>query len=249
MKQFKTFITYIGFYLVSCVLLAYDQLSVLVTKANGEPNAVGAWLGERFGQSYWFGAMFIPIIVLVCHKIFGFLDDAEGMSAKTTKLLGLFSSLVLVAVQVLIRLKTDNDSFFTGLVTFTNSGGVPTDIYDRALAAASFFAVGVLGYCFFSAFIGGVGYNFVEVTTYYTDSGFAYDEQVSGLKTAIWPHIVLGIATTALPSLMARTPLILIPLFFFIITLMRYRTKKSLAYTCVAFGAIALLACVAFLFI
>lgn len=175
---------------------------------------------------------------------FNWFDDALFLSKKAALWLGLLSSSALLVLQVYIRYTYGHYGFISMprlLPTYAY-----LEAYQAYLIFGRYVLVGILGFSLFNiVFAEGdnVGYDFVEVTTYFTDSGFAYNQTVSDIKTAVWGYIVVGLTTTILPFLVSMNPLVILVLGFCLLRLLKHRSKKAVWLKRIAIWVVCLLAC------
>lgn len=226
-KFIKGAINYLGFYLVVIALICKPNMDILFTLVNGEFNLIGQALVDMAGEGfYFFGFMFIPIITIGCHALFGFLDDAIGFSPKTAVTVGLISSLILTIVQAILRIGYDNYSFIMYYHDYENYFVLSSILEYRILSNIYLVATGLLGFSIYSFFVSGASYEYIEITTYYNDSGFEYDSKTSDTKYAIWLHVVLGLATTIIPIFLANSPLIIFVLLLCLVLSFKHKNKE-----------------------
>lgn len=232
----KAFITYLGFFLVVACLIAKQNVDLLFKNFDGSFNAVGQVLVKLSGEGfYFFPFMFIPIIMILGHLIFGLLENASGFSPKANLIIGISSVVGLCVVQVLLRTLFKIDSFFSFYALYPNYDIVDTVPLFRILNIAQLVLTFILGFCFYSFFVGDATYEYVTITTYYDGSGMEVDSKTSDSKFAIWLHILLGILTTAIPLVLGFSPLVIFCIIPFILFLIRHSSVKTLVLKAVVF--------------
>ena len=239
----KALITYLGFYLVIITLICNPQTDILFTTVDGEFNAVGKILAHAFGEgSYYFGFMFIPIIMIVSHALFGLLDDAKGFSPKVAVIVGLISSIIITAIQVIFRVCYDNYSFIMFYHNYENYFLLSSILEYRILSDINMLAIFFLGFSVYSFFVSDASYEYIEITTYYNDSGMEVGNSTSDSKNAIWIHIVLGLLTTLIPIFFANTPLIIFVVFLCVILLISRKNREGIILKSVILAIVGLIA-------
>lgn len=232
MKKLLSSINFTGFYLVMLALICREQVNVLFSNTEGGWNAVGAFFSSIFGDTFYFGFMFIPIIIIVLHKLTGLLEYAQGLSLKLSKIFGLMSSVALCVLQVYMRLEFGNASFITYYYQYRDYAQLASSATFHLTSNLSLLFIGLLGYSVYSVFLDSASYRYVEVTTTSSDSIY-YEETTSDEKHAVWLQIVLGIATTLLPIVVSNTPLIFLVVLFFIFSFFRQKSRESFLKNCI----------------
>ncbi len=232
----KSFITYLGFFLVFAALLAKDYLDLFFINPDGTMNAVGGVLETLSGKdNYFFPFMFIPIIMIGGHLIFGLLTNARGFSPKVNLIIGLITSISLVVIQIILRVTFKSGAFFATIKTYPNFTFLRTFGVFRTINVIQFVLIFILGFCFYSFFVGGATYEYIEITTYYNESGVEIDSKTSSTKYAIWLHLLLGVGASVIPILLMTSPLIVLCVVPFVLFLLKHKNKKALIIKAIVF--------------
>ena len=239
----KAFITYLGFFLVVACLIAKANVDVLFKNGDGTFNVVGQFFVKLSGEGFYtFTFMFIPIIMILGHLIFGLLEDACGLPPKANLITGIVATTGLIVVQILLRTLYKCDSFFIFYNFFGNIKILDMVIGFRVLNIIQFVLTFVVGFCVYSFFVGGATYQYITITTFFNESGMEMDQKTSGAKYAIWLHIVLGIAASIVPLIVCFTPLVVLFLIPFILFLLKHSSKRAIIIKAIVFSLVGLLA-------
>lgn len=196
------------------------------------PDTLGKMSGDTMGAGFFimFGGMCLWFINIIGVKFYWF-EDAEFLSFKTIKWLGLVTSILLLAIQLYIRIDYGFWGFFATPNLFPNWENLATN--QLYLLIASLLLTGLLGFTFFSlVFCDGdkVGYQYVTVTTYYTDSGFEYDQKTSDKEIAVGGYILVGLLTSIIPFLLHLSPLMILVFFYFLLHTVKHKSRKTLIW-------------------
>ncbi len=193
------------------------------------PNTMGTFQENSFpiGITIMFIGMIGFWIVFFLTKFYWY-EDAEYISAKTAIILGFISAVLLCIIQVYIRITYGFFNFFN--LPFLMSDYENFEKYQSYLIIINLILSGVMGFSFFSLYLSNddVGYKYIEKTTYYTDSGFAYDEKYSDEKIAVGGYIIVGLLTTIIPLALMLSPLIILPAIYFLFKMLKHKNKKAL---------------------
>ena len=230
-KYLKTVFFYLSFFLI----VGGIALMALL------PNTLGKFESDSMPPMFWgvFGGMCLLVSFFVAIRWFDAFDDAEFLSPTAIKIIGLVAAVGMCAVQGYIRIAYNHWNFFGGTVTIPNFETLETaDGLLRGLIVLHWGLTGITGFCFFSqALCGGeFGGKYVVVTTYYTDSGFAYDQKTSDPYTAVWGYILVGLLTTILPYLISFTPFALGVALYWLLLVLKHKSTKAFVLKSVVSG-------------
>ena len=172
--------------------------------------------------------MFAFWITLFFLKFGDYFGDSTFLTRKEALWLGLVSTGLLLVLQLYIRHAYDHYGFFSMFALFPDYENLKT--YQGHLITFKNILVGLLGFSFFSLQMEGgdnVGYDYVEVTTYFNDSGMEIDQKVSDRQRAVGGYIKLGLATTILPFCVSLTPLMILVFGYFWLHVKKQKSEKS----------------------
>ena len=193
------------------------------------PNSAGEFTEDSFpfGMVFMLIGMFGFWIVFFLTK-FDWYDDAEYFSINAIYWVALICTGLLSAIQIYIRVSYGFYNFFN--LQFLIPDYESLEKYQSYLIIINFILSGILGFCFFTMRLSGedVGYKYIEKTTYYTDSGFAYDEKYSEVKNAVGGYILWGLLSTIIPFALTFSPLIILTFVYFLLKIVKHKSKKAL---------------------
>ena len=236
----KAYFKHILFYLVFFASV-YGFISIAVggSKMNNPDGT------PTFGFYCMFLGMMAFWVLLAAIRWFDFYDEMEAPHRTVTKIIGIAGAVGALIVQMIIRFKYESwgifSCYFTG-PTFEKYGNDPTfHNYVSLLLVLS----GLVGYCFFSQFTDATGGKVVEITTYFDADGFEIGQTTSAPFTPVWGAILLGLGTTIIPMIICAGGGIFFLLSYFVITLIRHKSKRSLVWNIILAVLISIFAAVA----
>ena len=224
-KKVKSIVSFLGYFFVITHLHAmmWGKLDVY-------------WLHTLLkGGMFYYILMAAPFILIIEHAIAGGLDDAEELSPKTALTMALVSAIVLTVIQIIMRVKFSYYDFLMNENLWPNVNTIKLDKTFIILWNLRAIFVGVLAYSVYSTFINGVGFEYVEITSSFTDSGFEYDTQVSDVKHGVIGFILLGVISMTASLVIAQTPLIILVALASLLLLLKHKSKKAFITKLVAF--------------
>ena len=182
--------------------------------------------------------MFAFWIVFFLTKFYWY-DDAEYFDINAIYIVALICTGLLSVIQIYIRISYNFYNFFNLPYLIPNYENLETN--QSYLLILNFILTGILGFCFFTIRLSDddVGYKYIEKTTYYDDSGFAYDEKYSDEKYAIGGFILWGILTVVIAFALTSSSLILLTFVYFLLKVLKHKNKKALTIKSVVMITIA----------
>ena len=205
-------------------LVYYCMVGGIVSMMTYDGNEVFACPGfymMLFGMfGFWITLFFL--------KFGDFFHDAKFLTRKEAMTLGMVSAGLLLVLQVYLRMVYSHYSFFGSPIYISDFENLKT--YQGYLIFLKNILVGLMGFSFYSLrLVGGdtVGYDYVEVTTYFNDSGMEIDQKVSDRQRAVGGYIKLGLATTILPFCVSLTPLMILVFGYFWLHVKKQKSEKS----------------------
>ena len=196
-----------------------------------------------FGFYCMFLGMMAFWVLLAAIRWFDYYDEMEAPHRTVTKILGIVGAVGALIVQMIIRFKYDSwgviSCYFTGPTLMKYANDTTFHNHVTLLLILS----GLVGYCFFSQFTDATGGEVVEITTYFDENGFEIVQSISAPYTPVWGAILLGLGTTIIPMIICAGVGVFPLLAYFILTLLRYKSKRHFILSAIVAGVISV--CVA----